>query len=315
MRAKRSQRSIQISVCERALDLPRLNSCQQSAAAAPQKPQKWFCKVRNSRARCAILTVLVLASVLLLNGCAGFVSGASSVNAAPVAPTISTQPVNQTVTAGQTATFSVVASGTAPLSYQWQKNGANIAGATSSSYTTPATTTSDSGSTLRVVVTNTAGSATSNAATLTVNAAPVAPTITTQPVNQTVTAGQTATFTVTANGTAPLSYQWQKNGANIAGATSASYTTPATTTSDSGSTFDVVVSNSAGTATSNAATLTVNAAPVAPSITTQPVSQTVTAGQTSTFAVTANGTAPLSYQWQKNGANIAGATVRRFELW
>ena len=60
---------------------------------------------------------------------------------------------------------------------------------------------------------------TSNAATLTVNAAAVAPTITTQPVNQTVTAGQTATFTVVAGGTAPLSYQWQKNGVNIAGAT------------------------------------------------------------------------------------------------
>src|SRR5881398_3216170 len=88
---------------------------------------------------------------------------------------------------------------------------------------------------------------------------PPSPTITTQPANQTVTAGQTATFTAVATGTAPLSYQWQKNGANIAGATSSSYTTPATTTSDSGSTFDVVVSNIAGTATSNMATLTVNA--------------------------------------------------------
>ena len=89
-----------------------------------------------------------------------------------------------------------------------------------------------------------------------------APSITTQPANQTVVAGQTATFTVVATGTAPLSYQWQKNGANITGAASSSYSTAATVTSDSGSTFDVVVSNSAGTATSNAATLTVNA-PVA----------------------------------------------------
>src|SRR5215472_20439 len=225
-----------------------------------------------------------------------------------VLPGITTQPASQTVTAGQTATFTVTATGTAPLSYQWQKNGANIAGATSSSYTTPVTTTSDSGSTFDVVVSNTAGSATSNAATLTVNPAPVAPTIITQPTNQTVTVGQAATFSVTATGTAPLSYQWRKNGANIAGATSASYTTPATTTSDSGSTFLVVVSNSAGTATSSAATLTVNPVPVAPSITTQPTNQTVTAGQTATFNVTAAGSAPLSYQWQKNGANISGAT-------
>src|SRR5881397_3920946 len=118
---------------------------------------------------------------------------------------------------------------------------ANITGATSASYTTPATTISDSGSTFAVVVTNTAGTVTSSAATLTVNPAPVAPTITTPPASQTVTAGQTATFAVVAAGTAPLSYQWQKNGANIAGATSASYTTAVTTTADSGSTFRAVV--------------------------------------------------------------------------
>jgi hypothetical protein len=104
---------------------------------------------------------------------------------------------------------------------------------------------------------------TSAAATLTVNAAAVAPTITTAPLNQTVTAGQTASFTVVAGGTAPLSYQWQKNGVNIAGATAASYTTPVTTTADSGSTFRAVVTNTAGTVTSAAATLTVNAAAAA----------------------------------------------------
>ena len=89
---------------------------------------------------------------------------------APVAPSISTQPASQTVTAGQAATFSVVASGTAPLSYQWNKNGSALSGATSSSYTTPLTTSSDNGAQFTVVVSNSAGSATSNAATLTVNA-------------------------------------------------------------------------------------------------------------------------------------------------
>ncbi len=197
---------------------------------------------------------------MTLNG--GNITGVNFTdNAAAVAPTITTQPANQTVTAGQTATFAVVAAGTAPLGYQWQKNGVNITGATSASYTTATTTTADSGSTFRVVVSNSAGTVTSSAATLTVNAAAVAPTITTQPANQTVTAGQTATFAVVAAGTAPLGYQWQKNGANITGATSASYTTATTTTADSGSTFRVVVSNSAGTVTSSAATLTVNPAP------------------------------------------------------
>ena len=231
-----------------------------------------------------------------------------TVNAAVVAPTITSQPGSQTVTAGQTATFSVTASGTAPLSYQWKKNGTNISGATSASYTTPATTTGDSGSSFTVTVSNTAGSVTSGAATLTVTSAAVAPSITSQPTNKTVTAGQTATFVVTANGTAPLSYQWKKNGTNISGATSASYTTPATTTGDSGSSFTVTVSNTTGSVTSNAATLTVSPAAVAPAITTQPSNQTVTAGQTATFMVAATGTAPLSYQWKKNGTNISGAT-------
>src|SRR5205823_1494633 len=89
--------------------------------------------------------------------------------AVPTAPSISTQPANQTVTAGNTATFSVTAGGTAPLQYQWYKNNTLIAGATSSSYTTPATTLGDSGSTFKVVVTNGQGSVTSTSATLTVN--------------------------------------------------------------------------------------------------------------------------------------------------
>ena len=166
--------------------------------------------------------------------------------------------MNVTVTAGQTATFSVSASGTAPLSYQWRKNTTNISGATAASYTTPATTAPDNGAKFDVVVSNGAGSATSNQAILTVNAAPVAPTITTQPANQTVAAGQTATFSVVASGTAPLTYQWQKNGSAISGATATSYTTPVTTTADSGELFRVVVSNSVGSVTSNSATLTVS---------------------------------------------------------
>ncbi|TLZ35338.1 MAG: sugar dehydrogenase, partial [Gammaproteobacteria bacterium] len=85
---------------------------------------------------------------------------------------------------------------------------------------------------------------------------PVAPAITTQPASQMVVAGQTATFTVTATGTAPVSYQWQKNGTAMGGATADSYTTPATTASDDGDQFTVVVSNAAGSVTSNAAALT-----------------------------------------------------------
>jgi hypothetical protein len=197
-----------------------------------------------------------LALALGLWGCTGATAPPSSTKA--TAPAFTTQPASQTVTLGQTATFSVVATGTAPLTYQWQKNNTNISGAMSASYTTPATVAGDNGVAFRVVVTNSAGNATSNAATLTVTSSPVGPSITTQPASQTVTVGQTATFSVVAAGTAPLTYQWQKNSANISGATSASYTTPATVSGDSGATFRVIVTNSVTNITSNAATLTVN---------------------------------------------------------
>jgi len=229
-----------------------------------------------------------------------------TVTAAPVAPSITTQPANATVTAGQTATFSVTATGTAPLTYQWKKNNSAISGATSASYTTPATAASDNNAQFAVTVTNSVNSVTSNAATLTVN---VPPSITTQPANQTVTAGQTATFSVAATGTGTMSYQWKKNGANIGGATSTSYTTPATIASDNGAQFTVTVTDNAGNVTSNAATLTVN---VPASITTQPANQTVTAGQTAKFSVTASGTAPMTYQWSKNGTTIGGATAASY---
>src|SRR5436305_3323 len=252
-----------------------------------------------------LLVALFVALALTAIGCGSSYSVGGGNGSAP---SITTQPANQTVTVGQTATFTVVATGTAPLSYQWQKNGTAISGATSASYTTAATTSADNGAQFVVVVSNSAGSMTSNAAMLTVNAAAVAPSITTQPANQTVTVGQAATFTVVATGTAPLSYQWQKSGTAISGATSASYTTPAPPSADNGAQFVVVVSNPVGSVTSNAGTLTVNASSTAPSITTQPANQTVTVGQTATFKVVAAGAAPLSYQWQKNGTAISGAT-------
>src|SRR5205807_1850670 len=185
-------------------------------------------------------------------------TAAASTDGSSVAPSITTQPASQRLTVGQTATFSVVASGTAPLSYRWMKGGTTILGATSSSYTTPATSSADNSSQFTVAVSNIAGSVTSNTATLTVSATAVAPSITTQPASQAVTAGQTATFSVGASGTAPVSYQWKKRATTILGATPLSYTPPATTSADNGSQFTVVVSNIAGSVTSNAAVLTVS---------------------------------------------------------
>jgi len=111
-----------------------------------------------------------------------------------------------------------------------------------------------------------------------------------------VTAGQTATFSVVASGSAPLNYQWQKNNGtgmtNIANATAASYTTPPTTTSDTGSTFQVIVNNAAGPATSNAATLTVNPAP--------PATINLGGGFTTTTGLQFNG----KTSWNQSGSRL-----------
>ena len=243
---------------------------------------------------------------------AGTVTSSSAtlaVTAAPVAPSISTQPVNQSVVVGQSAAFSVIATGGATSSYQWKKNGTDISGATSSTYTTPATSIGDSGAVFTVVVSNAAGPVTSAEATLTVTAEAVKPSITGQPYAKPVTAGQTATFTVEATGTSPLRYQWKKNGTDIGDATTSTYTTPATSLADSGAGYSVEVSNDVGTATSSVGILTVTSVPI---ISTQPAAKTVTAGQTATFSVTAAGTTPLSYQWKKGGTDISGATTSSY---
>jgi glucose/arabinose dehydrogenase len=131
-----------------------------------------------------------------------------------------------------------------------------------------------------------------------------APAITTQPAPETVAAGQPATFSVTASGTPPLSYQWQRNGTNIPGATSASYTLPAVQASDSGAQFAVVVTNAGGSVTSSPATLTVTSglAPAA-EITSPGFGARYRAGDTINFAGSAtdpeDGTLPASaYTWE-----------------
>ena len=115
---------------------------------------------------------------------------------------ISSQPANATVTAGQAATFSVTASGSGPLSYQWQRNGSAISGAISASYTTAATTTGDGGATFRVAVTGSGGSTTSSSATLTVSAQPVQ--------NPPPTTGG-VTGTIDIKSVAPVWYQHDQN--------------------------------------------------------------------------------------------------------
>ena len=255
-------------------------------------------------------TSVVCAIGLALTACGGGLSVA--VPGAAQSPSITSQPVNQSVIAGQSATFSVAATGSATLNFQWKKYGTNIPGATDSSYTTPATTSTDSGAVFTVVVSNSAGTAISTHATLTVTANAVPPTVSTQPQNLSVLPGASASFWVSATGTSPLTYQWKKNGSDIPGATTSSYSTPPTSNADSGALYSVVVTNSAGSATSNPASPTVTAAAVAPAITSQPADQIAITGQSASFSVKATGTFPFSYQWKKNGTDIPGATASSY---
>jgi hypothetical protein len=175
---------------------------------------------------------------------------------APQVPVISSQPTSQVVTAGASPAFTVTASSPAPQSYQWRKDGAPIAGATSATLVLSNVQTSAAGS-YSVVVSNDTGSVTSATATLTVTPITAAPVITTQPVSQVVTVGGTASFTAAATGNPTPTYQWKKNGAAIAGATGATYTIASAQLTDAAS-YTVTVTNSANAVTSNAAVLTVN---------------------------------------------------------
>ncbi|MDQ3199213.1 MAG: hypothetical protein M3Q46_08530, partial [Verrucomicrobiota bacterium] len=147
----------------------------------------------------------------------------------PAPPSITGQPASRSVVVGTSASFTVKATGTDPLSYQWARDGKIITKGTKPTYTLTSTTSEDNGAVFFVVVTNPLGSVTSDSAILTIKTAPV---ITTQPADVMVNVGQTATFSVTATGAAPLKYQWRKNGAPITGATRGSYTTPSTTAGD-----------------------------------------------------------------------------------
>jgi hypothetical protein len=262
-------------------------------------------------------TAACLALTMVLTACGGGSGGESTPTPPPpppaaTAPAVTTAPASLTVTAGQPATFTVTASGTAPLAYQWQRGDTAVAGATSASYTLATTSVADSGSTWRVVVSNAAGSVTSAAATLTVNPAPVGPALIAQPVGTTVVAGTPANFSVQATGTAPLTYQWQRDGANIAGATAATYSLAAPVAADSGAVFRVVVSNSAGSVTSGNALLTVADAVALPTIAAQPQSANTLDGSTALVSVSVTGTGPFGYQWRRNGGAIAGATASTY---
>lgn len=229
------------------------------------------------------------------------------------APVFVQQPASPSVTEGGWVVLQAIAQGNAPLRYQWQRDGVDIAGATATMLLIDPVTSAHHGAVYRLLATNDVASTPSQEATLTV--APLPPAIATQPAAVSVVAGQSVTFTVQMlpQG-APLQYQWRRNGVDIPNAIQASYKLDGVQLGDSGARFSVRISNSVGHVDSDEAVLTVSAAPVGPSITTQPAALSVNVGQSATFAVVASGSAPLAYQWRRNGTVIEGAREASYTI-
>lgn len=228
---------------------------------------------------------------------------------AQATPSISQQPQSQSVLVSSNVGFSVVASGQSPLVYQWHfngvplTNGGRFSGATNATLFNANVLAGDAGSYF-VTVTNRHDMITSAVATLTVL---FPPGISVPPASQSVALNSNALFTVTATGTPPLFYRWQRSGTNLSD--SANVTGSATATLALGAIqpaaaadYRVVVSNAFGVVTSPVATLTVL---MPPQIVTPPGDVAVLLGGNFALSVTATGDSPLAFRWQKDGANIA----------
>ncbi|MDP3352523.1 MAG: T9SS type A sorting domain-containing protein [Flavobacteriaceae bacterium] len=263
------------------------------------------------------LTDAATYTVVVTNSC-GDVTSSNAVLAVSQVPLITAQPAaSQTICLGTSVTFTVTADSRlgGTLNYQWKKDGVDIATATSASYTISSVALADA-ATYTVVVTNSCGSVTSSDAVLAVSQVPL---ITTQPLTQPVCEKGSLTLTVVADtrfgGT--LSYQWKKGGVSITDATSASYTISDVALTDAGS-YTVVVTNSCGTVTSNAAIITVRPATAITKITIDGVDYTAPITfnygcKTPLLRVFATGyqifANPLRYQWYKNDVAITGAVL------
>jgi sugar lactone lactonase YvrE len=254
-----------------------------------------------------------VACIQIQNGGIGWIYNPNTQTFTPptqllVLPSIINQPLSQTVNSGAIVTFSVNASGSAPLVDQWYFNGVSISGAITSNYTINSVNEANAG-TYYVVVSNNVGSVTSNNAILTLKTPTVTPVINMQPASITVNEGSSATFNVSATGS-PLSYQWYYNGTSIPGATSSSYTIPAVSSLNNGG-YYVVIN---GYLNSLIGYLWVN---TAPTISSQPKSGVISLnqyGSSYTFNVVASGATPLNYQWYFNGLAIAGATSANYSI-
>lgn len=227
-------------------------------------------------------------------------------------PRIVTMPFSQTALQDATVTFSVTAAGSRPLVYQWFKEGLALGGATESTLVLTRVRPADAGS-FTVRVSNLVGSVTSDPALLVVQVPATVPVIITPPRDLTSSVGAPASFSVVADGVAPLTYTWRREGVVVPNAAQSTLVIGSVQVADAGA-YTVTVSNALGSVTSAAAQLTVLVPSLPPLVLVQPTNVTVITGGTAAFTVTARGTAPLLYQWRKDGAPIAGATQSSLTL-
>jgi len=257
-------------------------------------------------------------NVIVIGLCSPSANSFSVTLVVSTSPSITSQPVSQTVCAGSNVTIPVTCTGSG-LTYQWRKgttnlaNGGTISGATSAQLVLSSVSSTDAATNYNVIISGScAPSVTSTNMSLLVNTAAV---ILAQPVSQTICANSPVNFIVTTSGSG-LTYQWRKgtvnisNGGTTSGATNSVLTISTVNASDVASNYNVVITSLCGpTLISSNVALAVN---FAPSITAQPVSQTVCAGGTVSLDVLASGT-NLTYQWRKgttplnNGNNVTGA--------
>ena len=240
--------------------------------------------------------------VMVSNPYSSVTSGIAHVTVA-VPPTITTQPLAANVLAGRPFTLTVEATGSAPLAYSWTFEGTTIAGALSPSLTISNAQTLHEGI-YRAVVLNSAGAVTSAVAL--VRIFPTAPIIVSDPGSLVVSASSNATFSVTATGSQPMSYQWYFRGSPVTGATAAQFTINNAQAGHMGD-YQVFVANGLGSIPSAVATLTV--LPVSPYFVTAPAGAIRSVGTNYSFSALARGSEPISYQWQRYGTNLPGATT------
>ncbi len=257
----------------------------------------------------SIQMTLQLCLLVLLQACVA--QSSKKVSVAAISDlVINTQPVSQAVVLASDVTFTVNASSSENISYQWYMSNVPIPGATGSSFTIASVGFEDTGL-YYVVVRDSVASVKSLKATLTVSPTSIAPVIRTQPASVLVTEGFTANFSVVATGT-NLSYQWFKGLTPLDGETKSTLSIIDVLPANAGS-YHVVVSNDASNVRSFSARLTVNAIVIAPVITTDPASVTVTEGNLLALTVVATGS-NLTYQWYQDGLPISGAILATYSV-